>query len=79
MGAFLFPHGSESNTNTLRWIAAIEGACGGAMITMTANTVLPEAFHMGGDVVGMSCLLGFLLALFVAAFGEMILVWMGLA
>ena len=79
LGSFLFPPGSENNSVTLRWIAAIEGMCGGAMLTMTANTVLPEAFHMGGDVVGMSCLLGFLLALFVAAFGEMFMGWIGMS
>ena len=37
------------------------------MLCMIANTVLPEAFEQGGDVVGLSCLFGFLSALLVKA------------
>ena len=51
-------------------VACIEGLCGGAMLTMIANTVLPEAFERGGDIVGLSCLMGFMSALLVKALGE---------
>ena len=48
----------------------IEGVCGGAMLTMIASTVLPEAFEIGGSMVGYVCLLGFLSALLVKSIGE---------
>ncbi len=46
-------------------VAIIEGIAAGAMLTMIAETVLPEAFEQGGAVVGLSTLAGFLTALFV--------------
>lgn len=45
--------------------ALIEGAAAGAMLTMIAETMLPEAYEQGGAIVGLSTLLGFLAALFV--------------
>jgi len=36
----------------------------GAMLTMIAETMLPEAYHMGRAVTGVSTLLGFLAAIF---------------
>ncbi|MDD5305805.1 MAG: cyclic nucleotide-binding domain-containing protein [Deltaproteobacteria bacterium] len=63
-GAALFPgqgHGEPS-----LWVHAIEGLAGGAMLTMIAETMLPEAFEMGGGpVAGLSTLAGFLSALAV--------------
>lgn len=44
--------------------ALIEGVAAGAMLTMVAETMLPEAYHKGGGVVGLSTLAGFLLAIF---------------
>jgi CRP-like cAMP-binding protein len=44
--------------------ALIEGIAAGAMLTMVAETMLPEAFHKGGGVVGISTLAGFLAAVF---------------
>lgn len=44
--------------------ALIEGVAAGAMLTMVAETMLPEAFHKGGTITGMSTLIGFLLAIF---------------
>jgi zinc transporter ZupT len=44
--------------------ALIEGVAAGAMLTMVAETMLPEAFHKGGGVVGLSTLAGFLLAIY---------------
>jgi CRP-like cAMP-binding protein len=40
----------------------IEGIAGGAMLTVVAETLLPEAFHKGGGLVGISTLMGFLAA-----------------
>ncbi|MBI2206878.1 MAG: cyclic nucleotide-binding domain-containing protein [Candidatus Rokubacteria bacterium] len=42
----------------------VEGLAAGAMLTMIAETMLPEAYHRGGGVTGMSTLLGFLAAIF---------------
>jgi zinc transporter ZupT len=66
VGAIVFPPGSEDEEGSQYAIVAIEGMCGGAMLTMIANTALPEAFEQGGDVVGLSTLSGFLSALFVS-------------
>jgi len=44
--------------------AVIEGLAVGAMLTMIAETMLPEAYFKGGSVVGMSTLCGFLAAIF---------------
>lgn len=43
--------------------ALIEGLAAGAMLTMIAETMLPEAYHKGGGVVGLSTLGGFLAAI----------------
>ena len=34
------------------------------MLTMIAETMMPEAYFKGGSVVGMSTLMGFLVAIF---------------
>ena len=44
--------------------ALVEGLAAGAMLTMIAETMLPEAFHKGGAITGISTLLGFLAAIF---------------
>ena len=44
--------------------ALIEGLAAGAMLTMIAETMLPEAYHKGGAITGLSTLLGFLVAIF---------------
>ena len=44
--------------------ALIEGVAAGAMLTMVAETMLPEAYHKGGAITGISTLVGFLLAIF---------------
>jgi len=66
VGSMAFPPGSEDDPSIQKIIAAIEGMCGGAMLCMIANTVLPEAFEQGGNVTGMSALLGFLIAIAVS-------------
>lgn len=49
--------------------ALIEGVAAGAMLTMVAETMLPEAFHKGGGIVGLSTLAGFLVAIFFNTLG----------
>ncbi|TXL15463.1 hypothetical protein BMR04_11665 [Methylococcaceae bacterium HT3] len=44
--------------------AFTQGVAAGAMLTMIAQTMLPEAYIKGGEVVGFSTLLGFLTAIF---------------
>lgn len=44
--------------------ALIDGMAAGAMLTMIAETMLPEAFYKGGSITGLSCLFGFLAAIF---------------
>jgi CRP-like cAMP-binding protein len=44
--------------------AIIEGIAAGAMLTMIAQTMLPEAYFKGGSIIGFSTLLGFLAAIF---------------
>ena len=41
----------------------VEGMAAGAMLTMVAETMLPEAFHKGGSITGLSTLMGFLTAI----------------
>ena len=64
-GALLFP---PEPVGTLFFVMlSVEALAAGAMLTMIAQTMLPEAFEQGGAIVGISTLLGFLAALAVAA------------
>ena len=67
IGALIFPANPEG---ILRYfIAGTEGLAAGAMLTMIAETMLPEAFEQGGgSIVGLSTLIGFLAALGVKIF-----------
>jgi zinc transporter ZupT len=47
----------------------VQGIAAGAMLTMIAETMLPEAYFKGGSVVGFSTLLGFLAAIFFKSIG----------
>jgi CRP-like cAMP-binding protein len=42
-----------------------EGIAAGAMLTMIADTMLPEAYHKYSSITGLSTLLGFLVAIFI--------------
>jgi zinc transporter ZupT len=44
--------------------AVVEGVAAGSMLTMIAETMLPEAYFKGGTIVGFATLLGFLIAIF---------------
>jgi len=48
--------------------AIIEGIAAGAMLTMIAETMLPEAYHKYSTITGFSTLLGFLIAIFLKTF-----------
>lgn len=65
LGAVLFPPETIADESTERIVSAVEGLAAGAMLTMIAQTMMPEAFEQGGDVVGLACLLGFLSAMSV--------------
>jgi len=62
-GATLFP--AEPTGSLAFFVIAIEGLAAGAMLTMIAETMLPEAFEQGGSVIGLSTLGGFLSALVI--------------
>merc|ERR1719361_549986 len=65
LGAVLFPPGTQDQEGPVLAVRAVEGLAAGAMLTMIAQTMMPEAFEQGGDIVGLSCLAGFLCALSV--------------
>jgi ZIP family zinc transporter len=44
------------------WVGLIEAFAGGAVLTMLADTMMPEAFKDGGRAVGLLTVLGFALA-----------------
>jgi len=46
----------------------MEGLAAGAMLTMIAQTMLPEAYIKGGSIVGFCTLMGFFCAIFTKAF-----------
>ncbi len=50
--------------------ALVDGMAAGAMLTMIAETMLPEAFHIGGTVTGLSTLAGFLATLLFKVLGN---------
>ncbi|MBN1685049.1 MAG: cyclic nucleotide-binding domain-containing protein [Spirochaetales bacterium] len=66
IGVLLFPPSTGKSSYML--LSGIEGLAAGAMLTMIAETMLPEAFEQGGAIVGFSTLLGFLTALLVKVF-----------
>ncbi|MFM1891881.1 MAG: hypothetical protein RLZ44_958, partial [Pseudomonadota bacterium] len=63
LGALFFGNVSSAH------FSLIEGVAAGAMLTMIAQTMLPEAYFKGGNVVGLTTLLGFLTALLFREFG----------
>lgn len=66
-GATLFP--PEPTGNLFLFIVGIEALAAGAMLTMIAETMLPEAFEQGGSIIGLSTLGGFLSALVIKVIG----------
>ena len=66
IGAWIFP--LNPTGGIFYFVLAIEGLAAGAMLTMIAETMLPEAFEQGGSIVGISTLLGFISALLVKVY-----------
>jgi zinc transporter ZupT len=62
LGSVLFADASESVISLLESMAA------GAMLTVIAETMLPEAYAKGGSIVGLSTLLGFLAIIVIKSF-----------
>jgi CRP-like cAMP-binding protein len=62
-GAMIFP--SDPQGAAIFFKLGIEAIAAGAMLTMIAETMMPEAFEMGGPIVGLSTLAGFLAALMI--------------
>lgn len=65
LGAVIFQPESIHDQDTEIIVSIVEGVAAGAMLTMIAQTMMPEAFEQGGDVVGLSCLAGFLCSMSV--------------
>lgn len=63
LGSVIFP--PDPVGGLYYFMVGIEALAAGAMLTMISETMLPEAFEMGGSVVGLSTLAGFLSALLV--------------
>ncbi len=49
-------------------LAFIQGIAAGAMLTMIAQTMLPEAYFKGGTIIGLATMLGFLAAILSKTF-----------
>ena len=63
LGAIMFPE--DPTGEFFYFVVGIESVAAGAMLTMIAETMLPEAFEQGGTIVGLATLGGFLAALTV--------------
>ena len=55
------------DTASPRTIAFVLAFAGGAILTMLADTMMPEAFEHGGKLVGLATTLGFVLAFAITA------------
>jgi len=68
LAAFVFPPGEVP----FHWkilISFTEGIAGGAMLACIAAVMLPEAYQMQGDLVGLLTVAGFLVSVLVKVFG----------
>ncbi len=61
---YLFLAGASGNV-----VAAIQAFAAGAILTMLASTMMPEAYEEGGPVVGIVTTVGFLLAFVLSRLG----------
>ncbi|PKL15275.1 MAG: hypothetical protein CVV49_21590 [Spirochaetae bacterium HGW-Spirochaetae-5] len=69
IGSVIFPVDPQGMMRY--YISGIEGVAAGAMLTMIANTMLPEAFEQGGSTIsGLSTLAGFIVALCIKLIGQ---------
>jgi len=71
LGAAVFPLDSAHESRGVVLLTlGIEGVAAGAMLTVIAQTMLPEAFSQGGDMSGIAALFGFLTTMSVRLLGE---------
>ncbi len=69
IGSLIFPVDPQGMMRY--FISGIEGIAAGAMLTMIASTMLPEAFEQGGSTIsGISTLVGFIVALCIKLMGQ---------
>ena len=47
------------------WLSFVQAFAAGAILTMLANSMMPEAFENGGKLAGLMTVLGFSLAVLV--------------
>jgi ZIP family zinc transporter len=47
------------------WVPVIQAFAAGAILTMLVDTMIPEAFSDGGDLVGLATVMGFAVAFFL--------------
>jgi ZIP family zinc transporter len=47
------------------WLAVVQAFAAGAILTMLANTMMPEAFEHGGTLAGLATVFGFAVAVLV--------------
>jgi ZIP family zinc transporter len=60
LGYLVFSNATDNNG------ALVLGFAGGAVLTMLASTMMPEAYEEGGKPVGLITVLGFILAVFLS-------------
>jgi ZIP family zinc transporter len=57
--------GALGEMGTSVWVPVIQAFAAGAILTMLVDTMIPEAFADGGDLVGLATVLGFATAFFL--------------
>jgi ZIP family zinc transporter len=53
-----------------RWIATVQAFAAGAILTMLADSMMPEAFESGGPAAGLATTAGFALAFAISAWEQ---------
>lgn len=74
VAAYAVPQG-ELPLHWRMFIAVIEGIAGGAMLACITAVMLPEAYHMEGDVTGLISVAGFLTSVLIKVFGGVANEW----
>jgi len=70
MAAAIFPTNAHESRGVVMLTLGIEGVAAGAMLTVIAQTMLPEAFSLGGAMSGIAALVGFLVTMSVRLLGD---------
>lgn len=56
------------NTTPPIFVATAKATAGGAILAMLANTMMPEAYELGGSSIAYSTIVGFLLGFFITSY-----------